>query len=105
MDFWDLTKLIFRRWPISLPILLVSITASLFSAKTVKPDYVMTSYVQPTPPYSAGSAQNPNAALRNPRNSLGLNTHGQAAIYATQDQKFVAQLKSQGHSTNFSLTL
>jgi hypothetical protein len=105
MDFWDLTKLIFRRWPISLPILLLSITATLFTAKSVKPDYVMTSYVQLVPPYSAGSAENPNAALRNPWNSLGLGTLGQAAIYATQDQKFVAQLKSQGHSTNFVLTL
>jgi hypothetical protein len=105
MDFWDLTKLIFRRWPISLPILLLSIAATLFTAKSVKPDYVMTSYVQLVPPYSVGTAESPNAALRNPWNSLGLSTLGQAAIYATQDQKFVDQLKSQRHTTNFSLTL
>jgi hypothetical protein len=105
MDFWDLTKLIFRRWPISLPILLLSIAATLFTAKSVKPDYVMTSYVQLVPPYSVGPTESPNAALRNPWNSLGLNTLGQAAIYATQDKKFVDQLKSQGHSTNFVLTL
>jgi hypothetical protein len=105
MDFWDLTKLIFRRWPISLPILLLSIGATALTAKTVKPDYVMTSYVQLIPPYSPGNAESPNAALRNPWNSLGLNTLGQAAIYATQDQKFVAQLKAAGHTTNFVLTL
>jgi hypothetical protein len=43
--------------------------------------------------------------LRNPWNQLGLNTLGQASIYATQDQGFLDQLKATQHTNNFTLTM
>jgi hypothetical protein len=104
LDFWDLTVLIFRRWKISLPLLLLSIGATVFVALTAKPDYTMTSYVQFIPAKIA-STDNPNASLRNPWNQLGLNTLGQASIYATQDQGFLDQLKATKHTNNFTLTM
>jgi hypothetical protein len=104
LDFWDLTVLIFRRWKISLPLLLLSIAATVFVAFTAKPDYTMTSYVQFIPAKIA-STDNPNASLRNPWNQLGLNTLGQASIYATQDQGFLDQLKATKHTNNFTLTM
>ena len=105
MDFWDLTKLIFRRWKISLPLLLVTIGATVAVGLTAKPDYVMTSYVQFIPAKVAPT-DNPTAAmLRNPWNQLGLNTLGQAAIYATQDQEFLDGLKAAHHTTAFTLTM
>jgi hypothetical protein len=105
LDFWDLTVLIFRRWKIALPLLLLSIGATLFVAFTAKPDYTMTSYVQFIPAKVAPS-DNPTAAtLRNPWNSLGLNTLGQASIYATQDQGFLDSLKASHHTDNFTLTM
>lgn len=111
MDFWDLTKLIFRRWPIALPLLVVSIIATGFTAAVSKPDYVMTAYVQLVPPSvtpdSTGAvADNAgNITQRNPWYALGLGTLGQASIYATQDQKFLDELYAGGHSINFSLTM
>jgi hypothetical protein len=96
--------LIFRRWKISLPLLLLSIAATVFVAFTAKPDYTMTSYVQFIPAKIA-STDNPNASLRNPWNQLGLNTLGQASIYATQDQGFLDQLKATKHTNNFTLTM
>jgi hypothetical protein len=104
LDFWDLTVLIFRRWKIALPLLLLAIGGTVFVAFTAKPDYAMTSYVQLIPA-KIGATDNPNVTLRNPWNQLGLNTLGQAAIYATQDQGFLEQLKKTNHTDNFTLTM
>lgn len=105
LDFWDLTLLIFRRWKISLPLLLIAIGATVTVAFTAKPDYTMTSYVQFIPAKVAAT-DDPNAAsLRNPWNQLGLNTLGQAAIYATQDQGFIDSLKASHHTDTFTLTM
>jgi hypothetical protein len=105
LDFWDLTVLIFRRWKIALPLLLLAIGATILVALTAKPDYTMTSYVQLIPAKVAPSDNPGTAALRNPWNQLGLNTLGQAAIYATQDQGFLDSLKAAHRTDNFTLTM
>jgi hypothetical protein len=99
--------LIFRRWKVALPLLLLTIGGTAFVAFTAKPDYTMTSYVQFIPAKaSPADKDNPaGAALRNPWNQLGLNTLGQATIYATQDQQFLDSLKAAKHSDNFTLTM
>jgi len=105
LDFWDLTVLIFRRWKIALPLLLLTIGATAYVALTAKPDYKMTSYVQFVPAKVTGTDNAANAAARNPWNQLGTNTLGQAVIYATQDQGFLDSLKASHHTDNFTLTL
>jgi hypothetical protein len=105
LDFWDLTALIFRRWKVALPLLLIAIGATTFVALTAKPDYTMTSYVQLIPAKVAPTDNPTSASLRNPWNQLGLNTLGQASIYATQDQKFLDALKASDHTDNFTLTM
>lgn len=105
MDFWDLTKLLFRRWRISLPLLLVSIAAAGYTAVTVKPDYVMTSYIQLVPLSTGVQTNNQTTSLSNPFTVTGLAQFAQAGIYATQDQRFLDELEAQGHSTDFSLVM
>jgi len=105
LDFWDLTKVVFRRWKISLPLFLLTVVATGAVAVTAKPDYVMTAYVQFIPAKVAPTDNPVAAGLRNPWNQLGLNTLGQAAIYATQDQRFIDSLKAGGHTTNIVLTI
>jgi hypothetical protein len=105
LDFWDLTVLIFRRWKVAVPLLLLAISVTAFVALTARPDYKMTSYVQLVPARVAPTDDPTSAALRNPWNQLGLNTLGQASIYATQDQKFLDTLKAGKHTDNFTLTM
>jgi hypothetical protein len=105
LDFWDLTVVIFRRWTVALPLLLIAIGATAFVAFTAKPDYTMTSYLQLIPAKVAPTDNPTSASLRNPWNQLGLNTLGQASIYATQDQQFLDFLKAGGHTDNFTLTM
>ena len=97
--------LIFRRWKVALPLLLIAIGGTAFVALTAKPDYVMTSYVQFIPAKVAPDDNPTAASLRNPWNQLGLFTLGQASIYATQDQGFLDSLKASKHTTNFTLTI
>jgi hypothetical protein len=110
VDFWDVTKLIFRRWYIALPLLLASIGATAYTWVTVKPDYALTSYIQMVPPTSAdASANNSKGAEpgvpRNPWTELGLGSLSQASQYSTQDQTFLDQLSAGGHSINFSIVM
>jgi hypothetical protein len=105
LDFWDLTVLIFRRWKVSLPLLLIAVGATLFVGLTAKPDYTMTSYLQFIPAKIAATDDPAAATLRNPWNQLGANTLGQASIYATQDQSFLDALKAAHHTDNFTLTM
>ncbi|BCJ57100.1 hypothetical protein [Micromonospora endophytica] len=106
MDFWDLTKLLIRRWYVAGPLLLLTIGATLFAAVTIEPNHVATSYVQLVPPSvtpkeSDGRAHRP----RNPWLDLGLPSLAKAAILTVQDQRVVEGLKDAGFTDTFTLTL
>lgn len=106
MDFWDLTKLLFRRWYVAGPLLLLTIVGTAVAAVAIQPDYVATSYVQLVPP-SVSPRENEGAkpAARNPWLDLGLNSLGKAAILTVQDKKVVDALTDAGLTDNFTLTL
>lgn len=106
MDFWDLTKLLFRRWYVAGPLLLLTIAGTVAAAVSIKPDYVATSYVQLVPPavtpkMNDGKAPQP----RNPWLDLGVSSLGKASILTVQDQKVAEGLADAGYSDNFTLTL
>jgi capsular polysaccharide biosynthesis protein len=50
MDFWDVLKLMLRRWLVVLPMLLLTIGATVWTAVAVKPDYKATGHVTVLPP-------------------------------------------------------
>ncbi|OLE28534.1 MAG: hypothetical protein AUG44_07190 [Actinobacteria bacterium 13_1_20CM_3_71_11] len=106
MDFWDLTKLLARRWVIVLPMLAVSALLAVLTVGQVKPDYVATAYVQLVPPVLEQTK--PNQATpdqRNPWLGLGLQTIGNAAVVTVQDKSVVDQLKAAGLTETFTLTM
>jgi hypothetical protein len=103
VDFWDLTKLVFRRWYIALPLLVLTGAATVWTGFAVKPDYKATSYVQLIPP--AGATGSTVAAdMRNPWIGLGLGALNTAATYTTIDQTFLTELKADGLSDNVVIT-
>ena len=106
VDFWDLTKLLARRWVIVLPMLAVSALLAVLTVGQVKPDYVATAYVQLVPPVLEQTK--PNQATpdqRNPWLGLGLQTIGNAAVVTVQDKSVVDMLKASGLSETFTLTM
>lgn len=106
MDFWDLTKLLVRRWQVALPLLLLSAVATVLTVDRVRPDYVATAYVQLVPPVLKNEAPDaPKPDQRNPWLGLGLQTLGNAAIVTVLDQTVVDNLKATGYSDTFTVTM
>jgi capsular polysaccharide biosynthesis protein len=106
VDFWDLTKLLVRRWMIMLPMLALAALLAVLTVGQVKPDYVATAYVQLVPPVLEQTK--PNQATpdqRNPWLGLGLQTIGNAAVVTVQDRSVIDSLRAAGLSDSFTLTM
>ncbi len=103
MDSWDLTKLVARRWRISLPIFLATVVLSVLTATAVKPTYVYTAYVQLVPPMPAAAIPGQPAPVDpNPWVSQGLSTIGNAALISVQNLSYLKSLKAQGYSSKIT---
>ncbi|MET8312186.1 hypothetical protein [Micromonospora sp. NPDC005173] len=108
MDLWDLTRLLFRRWYVALPILLATILISALVGQSVKPDYRATGHVVLIPaPGPADSTSKPAGKPRpkNPWLDLGFNALCQAAILNVVNQKTLASLKDAGLSDSVLVQL
>jgi capsular polysaccharide biosynthesis protein len=106
LDFWDITKLLVRRWHIALPMLLLSAVITAVTISQVKPDYVATAYVQLVPP-NAGNRE-PGAITPDQQNQWigqGLQTLGNAAIVQVMDQTVFDEFKRNGYSDVFTVTM
>jgi hypothetical protein len=104
VNVWDLTKLLFRRWYLVIPMLMATVGATVAVPVVVKPEYVATAYVQLIP---AATVQEGRIAPGppNPWEALGLGSLSQAAMYRTTDQTFLDRLLRDGYSINFSIVI
>jgi capsular polysaccharide biosynthesis protein len=106
LDFWDLTKVLFRRWRIAIPLLLLTAGLTVLTFSMVKPNYVSTSYIQLVPPVPQPAKPNqPVVELRNPWLSQGLQTLGNAAIVTILDQSVIDHMKSVGFSDSYTVEM
>jgi hypothetical protein len=106
LDFWDLGKLLGRRWRISVPMLVLAIVLTAVTFTQVKPDYVATAYIQLVPPVPvAVPAGQPTPAIRNPWLNEDLTTLASAALVSVQDISYVQSLKDAGYSDAFTATM
>ncbi|WP_432835861.1 hypothetical protein [Dactylosporangium sp. CA-092794] len=109
MDFWDITKLLVRRWQVALPLLLLSAVITGVTVSQVKPDFVGTAYVQLVPPAPAKNTtpeqQLTTADQRNPWLAQGLQTLGNAAIVQALDLSVVEEFKRTGYADTYTVTM
>lgn len=106
MDFWEITKLLFRRWMITLPLLVVFGAAGAIPLTRVGPSYVALAYVQLVPPViTEADPEKPAAEQRNPWLGLGGHALANAVIVSVSDQHVIKQLKRAGCSDQFTLTV
>src|SRR5687767_1439829 len=92
-----------RRWYLALPLLLLTIAGTGYTATAIEADYVLTSYVQLIPPQTSLTEEEARKYPVNPWNQLGLEALSQAANYSTVDHTFLERLDKEGHSTNFKI--
>lgn len=105
MDFWELTKLIFRRWMVAVPLLFLIGAALTWMYVTVSPDYRAVAHVQLIPPQVQPDFS-PNAESgNNPWAQLGAEALGQAVVLGMQRPSFADSLQAEGLTGNFSVSL
>jgi capsular polysaccharide biosynthesis protein len=106
VDLWDLTKLLFRRWYIAVPLLVVSLAAVALTSRSLQPDYSASGHLQLIPPRAA--AQQANGTTNrtpNPWMDLGYQALGQALIIKITDKNVLESLTKGGYSENFAITM
>ena len=106
MDFWDLTRLLLRRWYFAVPALALTAIASVWTLVGVSPNYIATAYVQLAPPTSKPTLPGEQSLdQRNPWIGLGTYNLANAAVLTVQQQAVVETLKANGYSESFTATL
>jgi hypothetical protein len=106
VDFWDLTRLLFRRWYFSVPALVLTAVASVWALIGVSPNYIATAYVQLAPPISQPTVPGQQSLdQRNPWIALGTYNLANAAVLTVQQHGVVESLKANGYSESFTVTL
>jgi hypothetical protein len=106
VDFWDLTRLLFRRWYFSVPALVLTAVASVWALVGVSANYIATAYVQLAPPISQPTVPGQQSLdQRNPWIALGTYNLANAAVLTVQQHGVVESLKANGYSESFTVTL
>lgn len=105
MDLWDLTRLLFRRWYIALPILLASVLTSFLVGTSVKPDYSAAGHVVMIPAPGPAPKLGEPARNKNPWGDLGFQALGNAAILKVMDQRTLKSLENSGLSDSITVEM
>jgi hypothetical protein len=106
VDFWDLTKVLIRRWMITLPLLMISAALTVLTVGQVRPDYVATAYAHLVPPAPTPTGpERATPAQRNPWLGLELTAIGDAAIVMVTDQSVIDEMEVAGYSGSYTIQM
>ena len=106
MDFWDLSKLLVRRWWVAVPMLGLTFALMGLTYSTVKPNYTMTAYVVLVPPVATVDKQGElTQAQRNGWLGQGLLALANAASTAVLDPAVPEQMQAAGFSDSFKVEM
>lgn len=94
MDLWDVTKLMWRRWYVTAPMLLVTATAAIMIFSNVGPEYRATGHVAVVPSQLQRQAAAGEVTLINPWNEEAL---AQAATIRLEGSQLAEDLAGQGY--------
>lgn len=107
MDLWDLTKLLYRRWFIAVPILFVCMAAIGLAVQDISPDYSATGHLQMIPAPGSTKPEDPKANRRpvNPWLELDYDALGNAAMLKVVDARWLSQLADRGLTDKVTVVL
>ena len=100
-----MTKLLFRRWYFSLPMLLVTLVLVAVASMTVKPDYSAKGHVQLIPPVGTTAADGEKNPIKNPWFDLGYEALGNATMIDVNKKSLLEQMVAEGLTDNIVLTM
>ncbi|KUL40014.1 hypothetical protein [Actinoplanes awajinensis] len=105
MDLWDMTKLLFRRWYLSLPMLLVTLVLVGVAAVTVKPDYSAVGHIQFIPPVGTTAKDGSKNPIDNPWWELGYEALANATVIDVTKKSVLEDMVKDGLSDNITVTI
>lgn len=97
MDLWDVVKLIVRRWIISVPLLLLTVVALIWTAKEVTPNYTAEGNILMLPPTTEISSSDGERAV-NPWDTDSLTG---AVITLLRNKSLHEQLAGEGYQASW----
>jgi len=100
-----MTKLLFRRWYFSLPMLLVTLVLVAVASVTVKPDYSAKGHVQLIPPTGTTAADGEKNPIKNPWFDLGYEALGNATMIDVAKKAVLEKMVADGLSDNVTVTM
>jgi hypothetical protein len=100
-----MTKLLFRRWYFSLPMLLVTLVLVAIASVTVKPDYSAKGHVQLIPPTGTTAADGEKNPIKNPWFDLGYEALGNATMIDVAKKSVLEKMVADGLSDNVTVTM
>jgi hypothetical protein len=93
MYIWDVPRLLARRWPVSVPLLLLTGVATVVAAFNIRPDYAGTAHVsllQPTVQHTAAAGQAVRVNPWDPETLAG------AVVVRLNSKSFAGQAEAEG---------
>lgn len=102
MDFWDVAKLMWRRWYATVPMLLVTALATGWTTLNVAPDYEVTSHFAMVRPQTPVAEDEDEGRTTNPWTS---ETLAEAASIRLRGRPLAEQLEAEGHDASWSLSV
>lgn len=105
MDLWELTKLVFRRWLVSVPMLVALAVGLMAMQATISPDYEAVAHVQLIPPQVQPNEDSATEGAKNPWAQLGADALGQAVVVSMQRPSLAKSLADEGLSGEFTVAL
>jgi hypothetical protein len=102
MDFWDLVKVMWRRWYVTAPMLLLTAAAASWMITTIGPEYQATGYVTVLPPQMQRQAEAGQVSLVNPWNQEAL---ADAARIRLEGKRLHDELAAEGRSAEWAVEI
>ncbi|MFC4069678.1 hypothetical protein [Actinoplanes subglobosus] len=99
-----MTKLLFRRWYFSLPLLLVTLACVAVAAVTVKPDYSSIGHIQFIPPVGTTAKDGTKNPINNRWYDLGYEALANATVIDVTKKSVLEKMVEEGLSDNITVT-
>jgi len=100
-----MTKLLFRRWYFSLPMLLVTLALVAVASVTVEPDYSAKGHIQLIPPAGTTASDGEKNPIKNPWFDLGYEALGNATMIDVNKKSVLEQMVADGLTDNVTVTM
>ncbi|MEH1125124.1 hypothetical protein [Micromonospora sp. CPCC 206061] len=97
--------MLFRRWYVFAPLLVVSLLAVFLMTKNIRPDYSAVGHLQMIPPPNSTTGEGAVKKPANPWLDLGFAALGSAVILQAQDEPVLEQLVEDGYTDSFTITV